>query len=80
MATSRLERSDQDAILPVSIGSAAWAVALIVLVSQRAALEAADRGWWIGAAAVGLLSGTLGLAFLVWRRERMRRREQARRP
>ncbi len=66
MSPSRWRRSDADAIVPVAIGTAAWAVVLVVLVLRRADL--AGQQWWIGAAAVGVLSGVGGLIFLRWRR------------
>lgn len=67
-------RSDDDAILPVSLGTAAWAVILVVLLTQRTRLDEAGTQWWIGAAAVGVISGALGVVFLRWRRGRMDRR------
>ena len=66
----RLEESDADGILPVAIGTALWAVALVVLVALRGRLEESGAGWWIGAAVVGLVSGVVGLGFLVWRKRR----------
>jgi len=71
----RLERSDADGILPVAVGTAAWAVALVVLVLLRARLAEAGATWWIAVAAVGLASGLIGLGFLS-----RRRRRQAHRP
>jgi integral membrane sensor domain MASE1 len=69
---SRLERSDEDAILPVSIGTGVWIVVLVVLVLMRERLDESGLLWWIGAAAVGVVSGALGLVFLRWRRARAR--------
>lgn len=66
----RLEDSDADGILPVAIGTALWAVALVVLIAMRPRLEEAGATWWIGAAAVGLASGVVGLGFLSWRKRR----------
>jgi hypothetical protein len=64
--------SDVDALLPVSIGTAAWIVALVVLLLRRDALAESGSTWWIGVAAVGTVSGLLGLVFLRWRRGRRR--------
>lgn len=66
----RLEESDADGILPVAIGTALWAVALVVLVAMRGSLEESGATWWIGAAVVGLVSGVVGLGFLNWRKRR----------
>lgn len=66
---SRADQSDADGILPVAIGTAAWAVALVVLLLLRPRFaEINELG--IGVAAVGLLSGLLGLVFLRWRKRR----------
>ena len=68
-------RTDDDAILPVAIGTLLWLVALIVLLTRKSSLEANGIGWWISVAAVGLVSGLGGVAFLVHRRKRQRTRE-----
>lgn len=74
MAVSRPDESDTDAILPVSIGTGIWIVALVVLVLMRATLDENGTSWWIGVAAVGTVSGLLGLVFLRWRKGRAKRR------
>lgn len=63
-------RSDDDAILPVTLGTLVWAAILVVLLTQQSRLQEAGTGWWIGAAAVGVVSGALGVLFLRWRRSR----------
>lgn len=70
---SRAAQSDADGILPVAVGTGAWAVALVVLLLLRPSVKQVDD-LWIAIAAVGLLSGLLGLLFLRWRQ---RRRTQA---
>lgn len=70
---SRLSESDTDAILPVSIGTAIWASALIGLVLARGTLAENGTTWWIAVASIGLLSGLIGLVFLRWRKGRARR-------
>jgi hypothetical protein len=73
----RLHDSDSDAILPVSIGTIAWAVALVALLVAKATLDENGTTWWIGAAAVGAVSGAGGVLFLRWRRQRAARRTAA---
>jgi LPXTG-motif cell wall-anchored protein len=74
MSEGRLRQSDADAILPVSIGTALWLLALVGLIIAKPALDDADATWWIGVAAVGLLSGIGGIVFLRWRKRRGRAR------
>jgi ABC-type nickel/cobalt efflux system permease component RcnA len=74
MSAGRLEQSDTDAILPVAIGTVVWAVLLVALLIARTTLDANGTTWWIGAAAVGVVSGLGGLAFLRWRKRRAMRR------
>jgi len=64
--------SDEDAVLPVTIGTAVWLVALIVLLSIKPRLDETGTGWWIAVAAVGFVTGAGGVLFL--RRRRSRRR------
>ncbi len=76
MAKDRLAQSDADAILPVSIGTALWIVALVVLVVLKPTLDESGATWWIGAAAVGVVSGVGGVVFLRWRKARGQRRQE----
>jgi hypothetical protein len=70
----RLEQSDSDAILPVSIGTIVWTVVLVGLVVAKPTLDENGTAWWIGAAAVGVVSGVGGVIFLRWRAYRAARR------
>jgi hypothetical protein len=72
MSQGRLARSDSDAVLPVSIGTVVWIVALIALILLRSRLEESGRGWWLGVAVVGVVTGVGGVVFLRWRRGRRR--------
>lgn len=72
--TSLIQRADEDAILPVSLGTAVWAVLLVILVLQRDTLAANGTSWWLNVTIVGVVSGAAGIVFLVWRRRRMDRR------
>ena len=71
MDTARFSQSDSDAILPVTLGTLAWTVILVVLLLMRPTLDERGTTWWIGAAAVGVVSGVGGVIFLRWRRGRM---------
>lgn len=73
----RLDDSDSDAILPVSIGTLVWAVLLVGLLVAKPTLDENGTTWWIGAAAVGFVSGAGGVLFLRWRRRRAMRRSPA---
>ena len=77
MAVLRVGDSDQDAILPVTIGTIVWIVVLVGLLVRRPYLEEQGTAWWIGAAAVGVVSGVGGVVFLRWRKARMNRARQA---
>jgi hypothetical protein len=72
MTGDLLAQSDRDAVLPVSIGTVAWLAVLIALIVARPALDDNGTTWWIGAAAVGVVSGAGGVLFLKWRRKRAR--------
>ncbi len=74
MSVLRLDQSDEDAILPVSLGTFVWCVVLVVLLFQRPTLEANGTSWWIGVAVVGVISGVGGVIFLKWRKRRKARR------
>jgi len=69
--------------LITAIITAAWLVALIVLLIVRDGLPTADR-WWIWVAALGTALGLFGLAYVPYlKRSRSRaaaRRAAARRP
>ena len=56
-----------DAVLPVTVGTVAWAVALVVATLMRGRLRAAGDGWWIWVCVTGLVLGLLGS---VWVRRR----------
>ncbi len=73
----RLDDSDSDAILPISIGTAVWTVLLVGLLVARTTLEENGTTWWIGAAAVGVVSGVGGVIFLRWRKRRAMQRSAA---
>jgi hypothetical protein len=69
-----LEGNDQ---LGTAIGTAAWAVALVVLLILRQQIPADDR-WWIWTCATGTVMGLFGLWY-VPRLKRSRARAAERR-
>jgi protein-S-isoprenylcysteine O-methyltransferase Ste14 len=77
MSVLRLDEADEDAILPVSIGTVVWFLVLVGLLIQRSTLEANDTSWWIGAAVIGVVSGAGGVVFLMWRKRRKLRRSSS---
>ena len=72
--TSRIERADEDAILPIAIGTVVWAVLLVILAIKQDALTENGTSWWLNVAIIGVISGTGGMVFLIWRRRRLDRR------
>lgn len=70
-----LEGNDQ---LITAAGTAAWAVALIVLVIMRNHIPASSH-WWIWTCAVGVGLGLFALVYIP-RMKRSRARAAARRP
>jgi Protein of unknown function (DUF2530) len=74
---TRLDDSDSDAILPVSIGTIVWCVVLVGLLVAKPTLDENGATWWIGAAVVGVVSGAGGVIFLRWRKQRAARRSAA---
>jgi hypothetical protein len=75
MGNDRFRKSDADGILPVAIGTGAWVVVLVALLANWGRLDENETLWWVGAAGVGVLSGSLGLVFLRWRKARGRAAE-----
>ena len=69
-----LEANDQ---LVTAVGTAAWAVALVILLILREQIPADER-WWIWTCAAGLAMGLFGLWY-VPRLKRARGRAAARR-
>ena len=69
--------SDRTAIPPVMVGTIVWLIALIAVTLRDGAGIPAQGVWWWGVCAAGTISGLMGIAFLFWRRSRMRARLRA---
>lgn len=54
---------DADGIRVVSIGTALFAVASVVLARMQPQLAAAGRGWWLGVCLSGFALGLVGLLY-----------------
>lgn len=66
------EESQVDAVLPVTVGTALWAVALAVLLALRSRLVANGTDWWIWVAVTGFGLGVLGTWWVRRRRDAYR--------
>jgi len=62
---------DADGLRVVSVGTALFAVAAVVLALLRPSLLAAGRGWWLWVCVSGFLLGLVGLLYC-WNRVRRR--------
>lgn len=60
---------ESDYRIPTAAGSAAWAIALVVLLSLGDGLPPQDR-WWIWVCAVGLALGVFGFFYIPWLQRR----------
>ncbi|MEV2274455.1 DUF2530 domain-containing protein [Nocardiopsis sp. NPDC049922] len=54
---------ESDYRVPAAIGTAAWTVALIVLVSLGDGLPDTER-WWIGVCVTGIVLGVFGFLYI----------------
>jgi ABC-type nickel/cobalt efflux system permease component RcnA len=62
-----------DAVVPVTVGTVAWAVALVVMLPFHARMKAAGTDWWIWVCVTGLVFGLLGCWWVRRRRSAYRR-------
>lgn len=66
---------DADGVRVVTVGTALFGVASVVLALLRPQLDAAGRGWWLAVCVCGFLLGLLGIVYC--RRLARRRRRPA---
>lgn len=64
---------DVDGVGAIVVGTAAWAVALVVLFLMRGRLQESGAEWWIWVALAGFLLGFPGLWYTTRRRSAYRR-------
>lgn len=64
---------DPDGLVAFGLGTLVFAVAVVVLGGQDAALASAGNGWWLWTAVAGLGIGLIGTAYCLSRRVRRRR-------
>ena len=57
------EQTDDNAFVPIAIGTASWLVAGVALLIARGSVPT-DARWWIGSCAVGFVSGVGGLVYV----------------
>jgi membrane protein DedA with SNARE-associated domain len=71
---SRRYASDENAFLPVSVGTVAWLMSLVYVTSVIGVQPEEGEVWWFAVTVIGSLSGIFGLVFLKWRMRRKRSR------
>lgn len=64
---------DVDGVLAVTVGTVAWGVAFLVLLSFRDQLAEQGREWWLWTCLTGAALGVAGLWYCVRRRNAIRR-------
>lgn len=64
---------DVDGVLAVTVGTALWALAFVVLLPFRDRLEDNDAGWWLATCLAGVGLGIFGIYYCRRRRDRLAR-------
>ena len=67
------EPPQADAVVPVTVGTALWAVAFLGLLVFRNQLADAGNSWWLAVCATGFALGLLGIWYVRRRRDAYRR-------
>ena len=71
---SRTHASDENALLPVALGTIAWLASLVYVITVTGIEREQGQVWWFAVTVIGSLSGIFGLVFLRWRMKRKRER------
>ena len=74
LADPSLRSRDDDGVAAIAIGTALWTLALIAVVAFGTRLTGIDVERWILVCAIGACLGIPGLAIVLARRARLRRR------
>ncbi len=72
LRTEDVDPVDVDGVQVVAAGSAAWLVALVIMLLDHDALVASGRQWWITTALLGLALALPGMGYCLRRRSRIR--------
>ena len=67
---SRHHASDENALLPVALGTIAWLGSLVYVTVVTGVEPVQGQVWWFAVTVIGSLSGIFGLVFLRWRMKR----------
>ena len=65
---ARVAALDVDGVGAVMVGTALWAIALVVTVALRPQLQQAGNDWWVWVCLSGTVLGLIGLPYVVRRR------------
>jgi Protein of unknown function (DUF2530) len=76
----QLEPLPYDGVLSVTVGTAVWFVALIIMLPLAGRLNDGGHLWWLATAAVGFGLGLVGIRMTSRRRARLRAAAEAARP
>jgi hypothetical protein len=64
-------RDQTDAVVPVTVGTVLWGIALVVTFALRGRLADADAQWWVWTCATGFVLGLFGCWWVRRRRARL---------
>jgi hypothetical protein len=73
MANHELEPLEVSGVTAVTLGTAIWSVATLIMVLIRDKLEASGRGNWIAIGVAGIILGLLGMRYTKRRVARIER-------
>lgn len=73
LADPALRSRDDDGVIAIAVGTALWAIALVLLLVFGSRLADVDVDRWILVCAIGAGLGIPGLAIVLARRARLRR-------